>query len=174
MKTTITVEDIKREAQDYIDYSKKRMIAIRKNTKKLTATLDLLNRRIALIDEERASIAVWHDCDAYKGTVGIQAEIRVKSDSLIEGIVPQCLKAMMDIECDPVGSKDSTTSVSANRTYSFERPESEHFVKIVIRVVVDIEESPFGTCKKVQIGTEILEVPKYKIECTEPTQGEAV
>jgi len=170
MKTTKSIDDIKRDAQDYVDYSKKRIAAVRKNAKKLTATLDLLNRRIALIDEERASIAVWHDCDIYAGTVGIQAEIRVKADSLIEGIVPQCLKAMLDMECDPTGSKDSTTSVSANRTYSFERAESEHFTKIGIRVVVDIEESLFGTCKKIQIGTEVLEVPKYKIEC----QGETV
>jgi hypothetical protein len=166
MKTTHTSVDTIKEAQDYVDYSKKRMATVRKNAKKLDATLDLLNRRCALVDEFRATLYTWTTTNIYDQTIGIEAQITATTDSMIEGIVPQILKAMLDMECEPTGSEDQTTSVSAQRTYQFKRAASEHFLSVNVNVIVRIEESDTGTCRKVQIGTKMVEIGEYKIECT--------
>jgi hypothetical protein len=165
MKTTTTTATILRDAADYMDYAKKRTAAIRKNSKAATATLDMLNRRCALVDEDRATMYAWPEIDAYFGTMKMQVMINATTDSMIEGIVPQILKAMLDIECEPVSSRDEVNAIKTSRIYRFTRAPSDHFLAISVTVEITIQESDAGTCRKIQTGTKMVEVAEYKIEC---------
>ena len=165
MKTTTTTAGIVQSGVDYIEYAKKRMAALRKNAKAITATLDLLNRRCALVDESRATMYAWPEVDAYAGIVKLQVQISATTDSMIEGIVPQILKAMLDIECDPTTSRDEVNAINTSRIYRFTRAASDHFLAISVTVTITIQESDTGTCRKVQTGTKMVEIAEYKIEC---------
>ena len=165
MKTSFSSASAVHDAQDYIDYSKKRMAAVRKNRKAIDATADLLNRRLAGVADDCASLFTWPDIDAYAGTVKIDVAITVTTDSMLEGVVPQILKAMLDMECEAIASKDTVSSIEARRHYQFKREASEHFLAISIGVDVNIRETDTGTCKKIQTGTKMIEVAEYKLEC---------
>ena len=165
MKTSTTIATILKESADYVDYAKKRTAAIRKNSKAAIATLDMLNRRCALVDETRATMNAWPEIGAYSGTMKMQVQITATTDSMIEGIVPQILKAMLDIECEPTTSKDEVNATKTSRTYRFTRAPSDHFLAISVTVEIIIKESDTGTCRKVQTGTKMVEIAEYKIEC---------
>lgn len=166
MKTLFNSAAAIRDAQDYIEYSKKRAAVVHKNKKAINATADLLNRRLAGIGDGSASLFVWPDIDAYGGTVKIQVSITVTTDSMLEGVVPQILKAMLDMECEATASKDIATAEDARRQYTFKRAATDHFLAFTISVDVNIKETDTGTCKKIQTGTKMVEVAEYKLECT--------
>ena len=165
MKTSTTTAQILEDAAEYVAYAKKRSATIRKNSKAVTATLDMLNRRCALVDETRATMNTWPEIDAYFGPMKMQVQITATTDSMIEGIVPQILKAMLDIECDPTTSKDEVDAYRTSRIYRFTRAPSDHFLAISVTVEIIIKESDTGTCRKIQTGTKMVEVAEYKIEC---------
>lgn len=169
MKTSTTTAQILEDAAEYVTYAKKRTAVIRKNSKAATATLDMLNRRCALVDETRATMNTWPEVDIYGGTMAMQVQINATTDSMVEGIVPQILKAMLDIECEPTASKDEVDALKTSRIYRFTRAASEHFLAISIKVEITIKESDTGTCRKVQTGTKMVEIAEYKIECDEVT-----
>lgn len=165
MNTTHTTAAAIKDAQSAVEWAKKRVSTIRKNGKKIQATLDLLNQRLHAVDATNATIYAWVDCNGYDGIAQIQARITATTDSMVEGIVPQILKAMLDIECEPVESKDIVNADQTSRTYRFKRAAAAHFVEIDLSVVVTIKETETGTCRRVQTGTRIVEVAEYKIEC---------
>jgi len=165
MKTTLTAKIAICDAKSYVDYSKKRLALARKNAKKTTATVDLINRRLDGIGDEDSSIAIWPELNVWNNEVKLAVSISVTTDSMLEGVVPQILKAMLDMECEATASKDTVTDIEALRHFDFSRPESEHFLAMTIGVDVNIRETDTGTCKKVQIGTKMVEVAGYKLEC---------
>ncbi len=169
MKTATTHTSIVKDYADYVDCSKRMLAQVKKNAAALKATIDLLNRRCALVDDNKASMNVWTNNDIWAGTIIVKAAISVATDSMIEGVVPQILKAMLDIECDSTTSKDIATESGASRIYRFHREASEHFLAINVVVTVTIQETDTGTCRKIQTGTKMVEVAEYAIECTGAT-----
>ena len=167
MKTSLDSAYAIRDAQSYVDYGKKRTAIVRKNKKAIDATTDLLNRRMTGIgtDDIDSGFHVWPDVNTHKGTVGLTVSISVTTDSILEGVVPQILKAMLDMECEAIASTDTVNAADARRHYQFKREASEHFLAISIGVDVNIRETDTGTCKKIQTGTKMVEVAEYKLEC---------
>jgi len=168
MKSTITSEAVINDAKWYLDWSKKRMALTKKSAKTIDATIDLFNRRMDGIGADDSGFHIWPSVNPVDGTVILTASIDITTDSLIEGIIPQILKAMLDMECDPVASTDNVSSLSASRVYKFKRLASGPFLAVDVTVTATIQETDTGTCRKVQIGTEMVEVATYKLEC----QGE--
>lgn len=173
MKTEFTSQSAVDDAIWYVDFAKRRLATVRKNSKLLRDTIDLLNRRCALVDSEAATMYVWTDVNPMTtgpygnpGSVTVCMNINAHTDSMIEGVVPQILKAMLDIECDPETTTDLADATKAQRIYQFKRPASDHFLAVQIKVEVNIRETDTGTCRKVQTGTKIVEVAEYALECT--------
>jgi len=150
----------------YAEYAKKQVAILRKNQKAITTTIDLLDRRFAGIDVD--GVYMWPDVNVATGMVSLEAGITVVADSMTTGVVMQILKAMLDMECEPVSTADNVTVTDATREYRFTRPATDRYLKLSLKVSVAIHESATATCRKVQTGTTMVEVPQFKLEC----QGE--
>lgn len=173
MKTEFTSKSAVDDAVSYVDFAKRRLATVRKNSKLLKDTIDLLNRRCALVDPEAATMYVWTDVNPMttgpygnSGSVIVCMNVSAHTDSMIEGVVPQILKAMLDIECDPETTTDVVDTTKAQRVYLFKRPASDHFLEVRIKIEVNINETDTGTCRKIQTGTKIVEIAEYALECT--------
>lgn len=106
------------------------------------------------------------DCRAYEGwngtTLTANVNVGVMVDELKTGPVPAMLEAALAYELD-VREHDYAGETYASRTYTVTGPIGRVYVRISIDAALA---NPDGeTCRRVQVGTELKEVPKFAIIC---------
>ena len=84
-----------------------------------------------------------------------------------EGIAPAFMRSLLEVGFDVEATKDNISDSTARRTYEFKRPGSETMVAVDLTFNAQLVDSPDATCRKVQTGTEIKEVPTYQLVCEE-------
>ena len=93
----------------------------------------------------------------------LDVDFTVPCESLTEGVVPAVLEAALSAGFEAVETTDRVDQYTTARVYRFF--QSLGPVRITLAVRAEVENTEGATCKKVQIGTEIKEVPKYQLVC---------
>lgn len=150
-----------------IEYYKRELACLRKNQKALTRTTKHVNAVLArhpeIVATAWTSIMCWSDTDP----VTLIVSICHKVTSMKEGIAPAFMRSLLEAGFDIGGSQDAATALSASRTFEFKRPSNETMVPIKLTFVAQLENAPDATCRKVQTGTKVVEVPTYELVCEE-------
>lgn len=100
---------------------------------------------------------------------GDGAELSVSFDvpctSLKEGVIPAVLEAALaqGFEPEATASKDYVNEWATQRTYRFRKDYADGTC-CSLRITADIKDGS-SSCRKVQIGTKLEEVPQYAIAC---------
>ncbi|MCG3771561.1 MAG: hypothetical protein JW384_02749 [Nitrosomonadaceae bacterium] len=150
-----------------IEYYKRELACLRKNQKALTRTTKHVNAVLArhpeIVATAWTSIMCWSDTDP----VTLIVSICHKVTSMKEGIAPAFMRSVLEAGFDIGGSQDAATALSASRTFKFKRPSNETMVPVELTFVAQLENAPDATCRKVQTGTKVVEVPTYELVCEE-------
>jgi len=150
-----------------IEYYKRELACLRKNQKALTRTTKHVNAVLArhpeIVATAWTSISCWSDTDP----VTLIVSICHKVTSMKEGIAPAFMRSVLEAGFDIGGSQDAATALSASRTFEFRRPSNETMVPIKLTFVAQLVNAPDATCRKVQTGTKVVEVPTYELVCEE-------
>jgi len=83
--------------------------------------------------------------------------------SLKDGAVPALLEAIGTYGLEAVGTHDYALEYCASRVYRFEAKVGN--VDLMVRVSANIADGS-ESCKKVQTGIKLEEVPVYEIQCS--------
>ena len=150
-----------------IEYYKRELACLRKNQKALTKTTKHVNSVLARHPE--ISIAAWTNVSIYSDTdpVTLIVSICHKVTSMKEGIAPAFMRSLLEAGFDIGGSQDAATAFSASRTFEFARVGGTAMVPVKLTFVAQLENAPDATCRKVQTGTKVVEVPTYELVCEE-------
>ena len=150
-----------------IEYYKRELACLRKNQKALTKTTKHVNSVLARHPE--IVVAAWTNVSIYSDTdpVTLIVSICHKVTSMKEGIAPAFMRSLLEAGFDIGGSQDAATAFSASRTFEFKRPSNETMVPVKLTFVAQLENAPDATCRKVQTGTKVMEVPTYELVCEE-------
>lgn len=150
-----------------IEYYKRELACLRKNQKALTRTTKHVNAVLArhpeIVATAWTSIMCWSDTDPVTLIVSICHRVT----SMKEGIAPAFMRSVLEAGFDIGGSQDAATALSASRTFKFKRPSNETMVPVELTFVAQLENAPDATCRKVQTGTKVVEVPTYELVCEE-------
>lgn len=150
-----------------IEYYKRELVCLRKNQKALTKTTKHVNSVLARHPE--IVVSAWTCVSIYSDTdpVTLSVSICHKVTSMKEGIAPAFMRSLLEAGFDIEGSKDSASELSASRTFEFKRPSNETMVPVKLTFVAQLENALDATCRKVQTGTKVMEVPTYELVCEE-------
>ena len=124
----------------------------------------------AKICEEVAKIAKQHDAmqnlyvTPYIGYSYMELDVtfEVPCESLSTGVVPAVLEAAMATGFEPGETDDRLGDYSTTRVYRFKQTVGP--LRINLRVRAEVKDGS-ESCRKVQVGTEVKEVPVYKLVC---------
>lgn len=167
MTTVINVEKILDERVQAIEYWKKELACLRKHQKALTRTTKHVNTVFARHPEINAyswtSVQPWQDDFPVKLVVSVTHEVI----SMKEGIAPAFMRSLLEAGFDIEATKDNISDSSARRTFEFKRLGNESKIPVDLTFNAQLVDSPDATCRKVQTGTEIKEVPTYQLVCEE-------
>ena len=150
-----------------IEYYKRELACLRKNQKALTKTTKHVNSVLARHPE--IVVSAWTNVSIYSDTdpVTLIVSICHKVTSMKEGIAPAFMRSLLEAGFDIGGSQDSANAISASRTFEFKRPSNVTMVPVKLTFVAQLENAPDATCRKVQTGTKVVEVPTYELVCEE-------
>ena len=170
MKITTTTKAVVADYVSTLEYAKKRLAVLRKHQAVLTKTLEFVERIFAKFeDSDTLNLSIWPEVNCYNWghecPIKLRMTVTAKVSSMKIGLVPQVLKAMLDAEFDTLPTKDCANEYSATREFRFERGVSAHFLPMELTMNAVIQDAPDATCRKVQTGVEVLEVPKFEIQC---------
>jgi hypothetical protein len=150
-----------------LEYWKKELACLRKHQKALTKTTKHVNAVLARHPEIKASawteISYWSDTDPVKLTVSVTHDVT----SMKEGIAPAFMRSLLEAGFDVEKSTDLATDEYARRTFEFVRPGNETMLPVKLTFTAKLLNAPDATCRKVQTGVEIKEVPVYQLVCEE-------
>lgn len=121
-------------------------------------------------------VASLHGCDRYAsmsteiwahwdGTMDLtlRASFEGNVSNFKEGTVPAVLEGIMAAGFEAKKTEDYASEYSAQREYRFEQKVGP--VRVVLNFSAVLKEEN-DSCRKVQVGTELREVPKFEIVCS--------
>jgi hypothetical protein len=125
----------------------------------------------AKVCEEVAKVAKQYNAIEYMNAyphvgyscLDLDVDFVVPCESLTEGVVPAVLEAALAAGFDATETADRVNEYTAARVYRFS--QSIGPLRVTLAVRAEVKNTEGATCKKVQIGTEIKEVPKFQLVC---------
>lgn len=167
MTTALTTEKIFKDRSDAMEYWKKETAILRKHQKAFTRAIKHVNTVFARHTEINAyswtSVQPWMK-DA---PVTLHMSVTHEVTSMKEGIAPAFMRSLLEAGFDVETTTDTTNALDARRTFVFVRPSSESMVHMKLVFNAQLVDAPDATCRKVQIGTKMVEVPSYQLVCEE-------
>jgi prefoldin subunit 5 len=166
MNTLNTADLINTRVQS-IEYCKRELAIVRKSQKSLTKTTKFLNAVLARYPD--VSPYAWTNICFWSQSVILQISIVHDVTSMKEGIAPALMRSLLEAGFDVEKSTDRATESMADRVFEFKRPANDvtGTVQVNITFTAKLIDAPDATCRKVQTGTEIREVPTYQLVCEE-------
>lgn len=150
-----------------IEYWKRELVCLRKHQKVLTKATKHVNTVFArhpdLSCYSWTSVSYWKD----EGTVTLLMSVTQEVTSMKEGIAPAFMRSLLEAGFDIEATKDIATDEAAQRAFEFKRPGSETMVPMTLTFNAKLVNAPDATCRKVQTGVEVREVPTYQLVCEE-------
>lgn len=162
-KSLISLTTYIKDRKEELRAQRERLNAIESNKGWFTAA--------AKVCEEVAKVAQQYDAVQYMNAypyvgfsrLDLDVDFTVPCESLTEGVVPAVLEAALAAGFDAVETSDRVDQYTTARVYHF--AQSLGPVRITLAVRADVKNTEGATCKKVLIGSEIKEVPKYQLVC---------
>jgi hypothetical protein len=146
------------------------------NQAKLTATMKFMSAVLARFDEAKHGMSAysWVDVSTYEYNepVKIHLTLNAKVISMKDGLVPQVIKVLMDAGFNPEKTEDYVSEWTGMRTFKLSRASNDKHVQMILNFQATVKADEAATCRKIQIGVEVKEVPKYALECDSPTEAE--
>ena len=95
----------------------------------------------------------------------LTCSFEVPCTSLTSGVIPEVLNAALNygFEADADSSYDSVGQYEATRVYGFSKTIGK--VRVYLKVRANVKDAEGATCRKVQVGTKIEQVPQYELVC---------
>lgn len=151
-----------------IEYWKRELVCLRKHQKALTNAAKHVNTVFARHPDmvnaySWTSISYWSD----NAPVTLCMSVTHEVNSMKEGIAPAFIRSLLEAGFDVESTKDTATAESGHRTFNFKRPGSETMVRMTLTFNAKLMNAPDATCRKVQTGVEVREVPTYQLVCEE-------
>jgi hypothetical protein len=167
MTNTINTTDLISSRVQSIEYYKRELATLRANQKALTKTTKFLNAVLARYPD--VNPYAWTNVCLWSKAVTLQVSIIHDVTSMKEGVAPAVMRSLLEAGFDVEKSTDRATDISADRTFEFQRPANAvtGTIQVNISFTAKLVDAPDATCRKVQTGTEIREVPTYQLVCEE-------
>lgn len=167
MTTTINTATLLADRVATIDYWKKELACLRKHQKALTKATKHVNTVFARHPEIEAT--AWTSVSAWsvEEPVILRVGVTHKVTSMKEGIASAFMRSLLEAGFDIDETRDVTNSEFAQRTFEFRRPANATTTGIHLTFNASLVDSPDATCRKVQTGVEVREVPTYQMICEE-------
>lgn len=167
MTATINSAALIADRASSIEYWKRELVCLRKNQKALTKATKHVNTVFARHPDLTAyswtSVSYWLD----EGAVTLCMSVTHEVSSMKEGIAPAFMRSLLEAGFDVESTKDTATADSGHRTFEFKRPGTEAMVPMTLTFNAKLVNAPDATCRKVQTGVEVREVPTYQLVCEE-------
>lgn len=170
-----TSKELVQQQADYAAYYARIVKTARFNQKALGVAVKFADRILARFNESSQPIeaSTWTNVQTWDNTVSLRIGLITRTDSLTVGLVPQILRVLMEAGFEINGAQaDCVNETIAQRTFTMVRKADTDKVEIWVKLDATIIESEQATCRKVQTGTKVVEVPVYKLECSSPTAEE--
>jgi hypothetical protein len=170
-----TSKQLVQEYADIVGYYQRVVKTARFNQKALGTAVKFMDRVLARFNESSQPVEAntWSDVKTWDNTMSLRISLTTRTDSLTVGLVPQILRVLMEAGFDVDGAQaDHVNDTIAQRTFTMVRKADADKVEIWVKLDATIIESEQATCRKVQTGTKVVEVPVYKLECSSPTAEE--
>lgn len=171
-----TGKEIVAEKSQEAEEARERARVIRFHQAKITQTLGFLNRVLARFDEDRDGLTLytWADVNPWSTTtpVKLSTSIYATVSSMKIGIVPSLIKVLLDAGFEIEKTTDYVTEWRGSRNFIFERKDAQHVLHRVEFNAVVNDKDEQATCRKIQVGVEIKEVPKYALDCGDTTPAD--
>lgn len=167
MKNTINTKDLIASRVQSIEYYKRELTTLRANQKALTKTTKFLNAVLARYAD--VNPYAWTNVCLWSKAVTLQVSIIHDVTSMKEGVAPAVIRSLLEAGFDIEKSTDRATDISADRTFEFKRPANAvtGTIEVHISFTAKLVDAPEATCRKVQTGTKVVEVPTYQLVCEE-------
>lgn len=168
MTERITATKLLESRIDDLEYYKKRVKIAKANKARTAKTIDFIYRSLAVV-EDRVSISIWDDINAWtddpEHAVTLYVNVSAHVISMKTGLVPDLMATLLNFNYDARNTQDR--AADSQRIFEFVREANEHFCRIHLTFTAIIKEDSEGTCHRVQVGTKTVEVPEYKLVCEE-------
>jgi len=173
-----TVKELVNEKADDAKRAANILRIARFHQARTSATMKFMDAVLKRFDETKDGLNayVWIDVSAYDASedhaVTVHITLNAKISSMKEGLVPRVIKVLMDAGFDTKKTEDYVTDWTGMRIFSLERPVNEKHFRVVIEFQATVVKAADATCRKIQVGVELKEVPKYALECDSPSEAE--
>ena len=156
------------EKREALAEKRKDLADLQAQAKEFTAAYAVVNaiienaQAIGFAKHFRATPSTWLGWSGnYRNELSVTIEDT--ATSLKDGAVPALLEAIGTYGFEAVGSHDYALEYCASRVYRFAATIGA--VDVTLRVEANIADGS-ESCKKVQTGTKLEEVPVYEIQCS--------
>jgi hypothetical protein len=146
------IADAMHNANEYMALQKQKLATLRKHYKRLDKITSDLNLILSGADGVQGGVHIYPYSDMVSITVSLRKLPSFKC-KILESILEYC----ETLNVGKVGSNDYAESL--NRDYNFEL--ADNWVMHVNAYV----KSDSATCRKIKVGTEIVEQAKWEIQC---------
>lgn len=158
-RKTLSVSSVLESRRESVRTLRQNLAGLEKHKDAITMAL------AATAAVQRLADSVWANAEYYEwdDSIHLTVHASVKVDSLKGKQMADILSAAESVQgLEAKATRDYATEYLAERTYEYRGMVGKCSVRLVIdaRLPVDGE-----NCRRVQVGTEIREVPKYEIQC---------
>ncbi len=173
MKVTDSNQLIKDRRESANEMQRMAMIAY-KHKAKLTATTRFLNRLLDRFDKEEHHLAeyTWLDVSTWHNSVTLEINLSAPVLSMKEGLVPTLCRVLMNANFEIKRTEDYANEHRGQRAFEFRREKTDDYVEVKLRFEARTMDDEKATCRRVQTGVKVTEVPVYELQCPEATAEE--
>lgn len=144
----------------------------RKHQAKVTATSRFFEAVTARFDTvPLVGMYSWLDVNQWTSNADDMVALHINITAIVmsmkEGFVPTLIKVLMEAGWDATATSDYVYTTSATREFRLFRPANEKHVATTVVFNAKPSDDEAATCRKIQIGTELKEVPIFKLDCPE-------
>lgn len=168
MATAINSIDLIKGSAETAAYFARQAAVLRKHQKSLTITTKFVDAVLGRHPELTAN--AWADINQWGDTpVALRLSVAHSVTSMKEGIAPDFMRSLLEAGFDIDKTSDTANAVCSHRTFEFTRsarPDIQ-MLPIALCFTARLIDAPDATCRKVQTGTRVVELPTYQLVCDE-------
>ena len=156
-----------------MDYARKQLSNLRGNYSAVSVAVRPINGIIGKIVKAHDGRAVYHSAyinvSGYREHDDLSVEVSINLQDMLaldEPVVGFAINALRSAGFARDGELQKVaTEYSGYAQWQFSAQYGNVKVRVVLRAELAEEGAEGATCRKVQVGTELKEVPKYEIVC---------
>ena len=159
--------------RDSMDYARKQLANLRANQSAVSVAVRPINSIIGKIVKAHEGRAVYHSAylsvSGYRLDNDVSVEVSINLQNMLaldEDVVGFSIRELRSAGFARVGELQKVANeYSGYAQWQFDAQYGNVKVRVVLRAELAEEGAEGATCRKVQVGTELKEVPKFAIVC---------